>query len=44
MRNKINMNLLFLFIDARVRIKILIQIYFIVFYLNYIKIKICMQK
>jgi hypothetical protein len=37
------MNLLFLFIDARVRIKLLIQIYFIVFYLNYIK-KICMQK
>jgi hypothetical protein len=36
---KINMNLLFLFIDARVRIKILIHIYFIVFYLNYIKIK-----
>jgi hypothetical protein len=35
----INMNLLFLFIDARVRIKILIQIYFIIFYLNYIKIK-----
>jgi len=33
------MNLLFLFTDARVRIKILIQIYFIVFYLNYIKIK-----
>jgi hypothetical protein len=30
----INMNLLFfLFIDARVRIKIPIQIYFIVFYL-----------
>jgi len=29
------MNLLFLFIDARVRIKLLIQIYFIVFYLNY---------
>jgi hypothetical protein len=37
------MNLLFLFIDARVRIKLLIQIYFIVFYLNYKK-KICMQK
>jgi hypothetical protein len=36
---KINMNLLFLFIDARVRIKLFIQIYFIVFYLNYIKIK-----
>jgi hypothetical protein len=36
---KINMNLLFLFVDARVRIKILIQIYFIVFCLNYIKIK-----
>jgi len=33
------MNVLFLFIDARIRIKILIQIYFIVFYLNYIKIK-----
>jgi len=33
------LNLLFLFIDARVRIKLLIQIYFIVFYLNYIKIK-----
>jgi len=27
------MNLLFLFIDARVKIKILIQIYFIAFYL-----------
>ena len=36
---KINMNLSFLFIDARVRIKLFIQIYFIVFYLNYIKIK-----
>jgi hypothetical protein len=31
------MNLLFLFIGARVRIKLLIQIYFIVFYLNYMK-------
>jgi len=32
------MNLLFYFINAKVRIKLLIQIYFIVFYLNYIKI------
>jgi hypothetical protein len=31
---KINMNLLFLFIDARVRIQLLIQIYFLVFSLK----------